>query len=100
MSRIREFENRYWEENNGIYELHFTQFYEDEIYFKLSKEEDGVDAYFYDSEPLKIEYGYLSADSIEEAMKMCEDMVVEHIEDEICYYTEMLRIFNDGCEWQ
>ena len=98
MNKIRKFENRYWEENDGVYELHFTHFYEDEIYFRLSKEEDGVDAYFYDSEPLKIEYGYLSADSIEEAMKMCEDMVVEHIEDEICYYTEMLRIFNDGCE--
>lgn len=34
-NRIREYENRYWLQDDDIYELHFTQFYDDEIIFKI-----------------------------------------------------------------
>ncbi len=37
----------------------------------------------------------MQADSIEDAMEQFEDMVVDHIEDEISYYEEMLDKFQE-----
>lgn len=34
-NKIREHDNRYWLLNDEVYELHFTQFYDDEIILKF-----------------------------------------------------------------
>lgn len=91
--RIREYENRYWLKNDNAYELHFTQFYDDEIILKFVQDKDDLENYIYVSELLNVEYDEIQADSIEDAMEQFEDMIVDHIKDEISYYEEMLDKF-------
>ena len=42
-----------------------------------------------------MEYNEIIADSVEEAMEQLEDIVIEHIQNKIFYYEEMLQNFND-----
>jgi len=97
-NKIREYENRYWIVNDDVYELHFTQFYDDEIILKFIQDKDDSENYIYVSDLLNIEHDEIQADSVEDAMEQFEDMVVEHIKNEIFYYEEMLDKFNEGCE--
>jgi len=96
--RIKEHENRYWLVNDDVYELHFTQFYDDEIILKFKQDKDDSENYIYVSGLLNVEHDEILADSVEDAMEQFEDMVVDHIKDEISYYEEMLDKFNEGCE--
>ena len=77
-NKIREYENRYWLKNDDVYELHFTRFYDDEIILKFIQDKDDSENYIYVSQ--------------------FEDMVVEHIQEEICYYEEMLKRFKEEME--
>jgi len=94
--KIREYENRYWLVNDNVYELHFTQFYDDEIILKFIQYKDDSENYIYVSDLLNVEHDEIQADSVEDAMEQFEDMVVEHIKDEISYYEEMLDKFQRG----
>lgn len=79
-NRIREYENRYWLVNDDVYELHFTQFYDDEIILKF----------------VNVEHDEILAESIEDAMEQFGDMVIDHIQEQISYYEEMLDKFQEG----
>lgn len=97
-NKIRVYENRHWLQNDDVYELHFTQFYDDEIILKFVQDKDDSEDYIYVSELLNVEHGEILAKSTEDAMEQFEDMVVDHISDQIIYYDEMLDKFNEGAE--
>jgi len=96
MSEItRKYENRYWLVNNDVYELHFTQFYDDEIILKFIQDKDDLENYIYVSDLLNVEHGEILADSIKDAMKQFEEYVIEYIQEKISYYEEMLDKFQE-----
>lgn len=92
---IREYENRYWLINDDVYELHFTQFYDDEIILKFVQDKDDLENYIYVSSLLNVEHEEILAESVEDAMEQFEDMVVDHIQEQISYYEEMLDEFQE-----
>ncbi len=94
-NRIREYENRYWLVNDDVYELHFTQFYDDEIILKFIQDKDDSENYIYVSDLLNVEYNEEFAESLEDAMEQFENMVVDHIQEQISYYEEMLDKFQE-----
>lgn len=94
-SRIREYKNRYWLLNDDVYELHFTQFYDDEIILKFIQDKDNLENYIYVSDLLNVEHDEILAESIEDAMEQFEDMVVDHIQEQISFYDEMLDKFQE-----
>lgn len=49
----------------------------------------------YISELLNVEHDDILADSAEDAMEQFEDMIAEHIQEEIDYYKEMLNKFRE-----
>lgn len=96
MSTIkREYENRYWLVNGDVYELHFTQFYDDEVILKFVQDKNDSENYIYVSDFLNVEYNEIFADSVDDAMEQFEYMVADHIQDKICYYEEMLDKFQE-----
>lgn len=96
MSEIkREYENKYWLKNDNVYELHFTQFDNDEIILKFIQDKDDSENYIYVSDLLKVEHDEIQAESVEDVMEQFENMVVEYINDKIFYYEEMLEKFNE-----
>lgn len=94
-NRTREYENRYWLVNDDVYELHFTQFYDDEIILKFIQDKEDSENYIYVSELLNVEHDEILAESIEDAMEQFEYMVVDHIQEQISYYDEMLYKFQE-----
>lgn len=94
-NRIREYENRYWLVKDDVYELHFTQFYDDEIILKFIQDKNDLENYIYVSELLNVERDEEFAVSVEDAMEQFEDMVVDHIQEQISYYEEMLDKFQE-----
>lgn len=94
-NKIREHANRYWLKNDDAYELHFTQFYDDEIILKFIQDKDDLENYIYVSELLRVEHDEILAASVEDAMEQLEDMVIDYIEDEIAYYDGMLDTFQE-----
>lgn len=96
VNKIREYENRYWVVNDDdVYELHFTQFYDDEIILKFVQDKGDSENYIYVSELLNVEHDDILAESIEDAMEQFEDMIVNHIQEQISYYDEMLDKFQE-----
>ena len=95
VNKIKEYENRYWLLNDNVYELHFTHFYDDEIILKFIQDKNDSENYIYVSELLNVEYDDILAESIEDAMEQFEDMVVDHIQEKISYYDEMLDKFQE-----
>lgn len=92
-NKIREHTNRYWLKNNNVYELHFIQFYDDEIILKFIQDKNNLENYICVSELLNVEHNEIWAESIEDVMEQFEDMVTDHIKDKIAYYDEMLDKF-------
>lgn len=43
-----------------------------------------------------MEHDEILADSVEDAMEQFEDMIIEHIQEEISYNEEMLKNFRKG----
>lgn len=95
INKIREYENRYWLKNDNVYELHFTQFYDDEIILKFIQGKNNRENYIYVSDLLNVELDWIIAESIEDAMEQFENMVVDHIKEQIEYYDEMLNRFQE-----
>ena len=94
-NKIREYENRYWLLNDDVYELHFTHFYDDEIILKFIQDKNDSENYIYVSELLNVEHDDILAESIEDAMEQFEDMVVDHIQEKIYYYEDILDKFQE-----
>lgn len=94
-NKIRECANRYWLKSDDVYELHFTQFYDDEIILKFVHDKGDSENYIYVSEMLNVEHDEILAESTEDAMEQFEDMVVDHIQKQISYYDEMLDKFQE-----
>lgn len=94
-NKIREYKNRYWLLNDDVYELHFTQFYDDEIILKFVQDKRDSENYIYVSKLLNVEHDDILAESIEDAMEQFENMVVDHIQEQISYYDEMLDKFQE-----
>lgn len=94
-NKIREYENRYWLKSDDVYELHFVQFYDDEIILKFVQDKDDSETYIYVSDLLNVEHDEILADSAEDAMEQFEDMVVDHIQEQIDYYEGMLDKFQE-----
>ena len=97
--------NKYWEvgEKNEFgkecYKLHFSQFYEEEnenVVAGFVQDETDDNVYIYVSEELNVEYDTIIADSIEDAKQQIEDMLVEHWKDEIDYFENRIKAFQDG----
>lgn len=95
INKIREYENRYWLKNDNVYELHFTQFYDDEIILKFIQDKNDRENYIYVSDLLNVELDWIIAESIEDAMEQFENMVVDHIKEQIEDYDEMLNKFQE-----
>lgn len=93
--KIREYENRYWLKNDDVYELHFTQFYDEEIIIKFVQDKINSENYIYVSELMNVEHDETLAESIEDAMEQFEDMVIDYIKEKIVYYDEMLDKFQE-----
>ena len=75
----KKYENRYWLVNDDVFELHFTQFYDDKVILKFVQDKDDSENYIYVSDLLNVEHDEIQADSVEDAMEQFEDMVIEHI---------------------
>ena len=71
------------------------QFYDDEIILKFVQDKDDSENYIYVSDLLNVEHDEILADSVEDAMGQFEDMIAEHIQEEIFYYKEMLDKFQE-----
>lgn len=94
----KKYENRYWlvtGANNDVFELHFTHFYDDEVILKFMQDKDDLENYIYVSQLLNVEHDEIQADSVDDAMEQFEDMVAEHIQEQINYYKRMLEKFNE-----
>ena len=83
-NRIREYENRYWLKKDDVYELHFTQFYDDEIILKFVQDKDDSENYIYVSDLLNVEHDEEFAKSIEDAMEQFEDMIDVYKRQTLC----------------
>ena len=89
--------NRYWEidETSGVLvgKLHFKQFYEDEVILSFMQDEHDDTTFWYASDMLEVEDDLVCANDPDEAMAQFEQMVIEHIEDEINGLEEMKERF-------
>lgn len=94
-NRIREYENRHWLVNDDVYELHFTQFCDDEIILKFIQDKEDSKNYIYVSDLLNVEHDEEFAESIEDAMEYFENKVIDYIKEKIAYYDEMLDKFKE-----
>ena len=95
INKIREYENRCWIKNDDVYELHFTQFYDDEIILKFVQDKGYSENYIYVSDLLNVEHDEEFAESVEDAMEQFENMIVDHIQEQISYYEDMLDKFQE-----
>lgn len=96
MSNIkRKYKNKYWFINDDVFELHLCIFDNDEIILKFIQDKSNSKNYIYVSDLLNVEHDEIIADSIEEAMEQLEDIVIEHIQEKIFFYEEILENFNE-----
>lgn len=66
-----------------------------EIILKFVPEKENSENYFYVLDLLNVKHYEEFAVLIEDAVKQFEDMVVNHIQEEINYYEEMLDEFQE-----
>ena len=85
--------NRKWVEFSGIYKLFFCPYDDDIEYAAITQDKDGD--WIIVSEPLNIEYDILDAKTVEEAKEEVEDRIREAFEDEVYYYKELLKLFEE-----
>ncbi len=96
-----EYTNRHWERNESIkfgtpfYELHFTEFYDDKVILAFAQDREDPEQFNYRSDMLSVEDGCVFAGDLDEAKEQFEEMIIDHIEETIHGYEEMLEIFNE-----
>lgn len=97
MPEQKEYENREWLTNTveGTlrYELHFTEFYDDETILIFTQDVKDPERFPYTSKFLNVESDDIIADSVQDAIEQFENMIKDHINDEISRYEEMLKKF-------
>lgn len=93
------FANRYWlpnyDDGRIIYELHFTEFYDDEIIATLEQDPDDDTNWIYKIPAFIRDEEYLSADSLEDACTQIEELLVDDWNDEIARLKECIEKFNE-----
>ncbi len=87
--------NRRWVENNGCYELHFEKFGIDTIVLKFCRDEKDLNCYWYTFEDLNIKSECNIYESIDKAKEDFEFIYESYLEDEIEYYKDLLKQWND-----
>lgn len=96
---MNKYENRYWQieeyENCTVGKLYFTQYYDSEIILSWQRNNNNPDVFNYTSKLLNVEIDEIIADDIKDAMEQFEDMIIEHINDEISVLEDFLRKFNE-----
>ena len=85
--------NKYWREENGKHVLYFEPFCEEEKIAEITYEEDG--GWVYSSELLLAQNEYLGSDDLEMAKRDVEMLILEHYENELNYYQELLDSFKE-----
>lgn len=83
--------SRQWLEEVDRNILYFTPFYEEVVLAEVFYEDDG--GWCYSSGLLNVSNEFLGSDSLEEARKEVEDLVIEYFEDEIEHNKHLLKIF-------
>ncbi len=86
------------EELNKKNRVLYVLYLDEQELIRFTEEEDGC--YIYASKLLNCEYNYLNeieeVFSVDDAKKLCEEMIIEHCEDKIEYYEDI--IMNINCE--
>lgn len=82
-----------WVENEGVHELHFEPFYDDEILVKMVLIKDGE--WEYVSNLLKVEDDTIYADDLNEAKDEIERKVAEYYQDQANYFDDLLDKFEE-----
>ena len=99
MTDANKFANRRWipnpDGNQTIYELHFTEFYDDEIIATLTKDPEDDTGWLYNIPSLNREDEYLDANNFEEACFQIEELIIEEWNDEITRLKECIEKFNE-----
>lgn len=97
---MQKYANRHWKVNSAnedVHELHFTEFYDDEIIAILTPGSDEDPTIW--NYQLKLDVcaddTFLTADSLEEAKKWIEEVIIEHLEDEIRRMKECIEKFKE-----
>ena len=96
---MNKFVNRRWvPHSNGaqtVYELHFTEFYDDEILATITKEPEDDTGWIYTIPSFNREEEYLDANSLEEACEQIENVIIDHWNDEITRLKECIKKFTE-----
>ena len=74
-----------WIKDGDTYNLYYTPFNEDILMIELTQSSDIWNEWEYTSEYLDISFDYDMFDSVEQAKKHCEDLVLSHLENEMDY---------------
>lgn len=85
--------NRKWIEKDGVYKLFFSPYGNDIEYAVIKQDQDGD--WIIVSDPLNIEYDILDAENLEEAKEEVEYKIRSSFEDEIVYYENLLKLFEE-----
>lgn len=96
---MNQFANRRWvPHSNGaqtVYELHFTEFYDDEILATITKDPEDDTGWIYTIPSFNREEEYLDADSLEEACEQIENVIIDHWNDKIARLKECIKKFTE-----
>lgn len=93
---MNHYQNRYWKQINEEYHLMFTPFYDEIciIAIKPDHENQGFYDIIANDEHITSDE-FFTADSLEDALRTIEDMVIEHYKDQINYYNTLLTTFQE-----
>jgi hypothetical protein len=95
----KKFENRHWEleEYNGMIvgKLYFTQYYDENMILGFQQDKEDKELFWYVSDFLNVEQDCIAMESPNTAMEEFENMIIEHIEDEISSLEDLKDKFNE-----
>ena len=96
------FENRHWsiadetaENGNPVYELHFTEFYDDEIIATFYQDDEDSSTYFMTSKSLRQDETLFNASSVEDMQEQVAEFVIEMWNDEVKCIQDRIQKFNE-----
>ncbi len=99
---MNDFYNRYWsiadskaDNGNPVYELHFTEFYDDEIIATFFQDDEDPSTYFMTSQSLRQDETLFTASSIEDMQEQVAEFVIETWNDEVKCIRERIEKFNE-----
>ena len=90
--------NRYWSETDGCYELHFNKYYDDTVVLKFTVDNKDPTCFWFVSEEMNIEYDCEWYDSVDEAKAEFELKYEQHLQDQIAYYKDVLKQWEESKE--